>query len=126
MSNIKNGENAGKKYSIGSIAQKLGPLLGLVVLIVVVSINPSFLAPLNILNLLRQVAINALIAFWYDICYFNRRHRFICRCNIGTVQYIDGRYDGFWDGSDFSYFSRLLVRCSYSYGGSKWFAYYER
>lgn len=64
MSNVKNGENAGKKYSIGSIAQKLGPLLGLIVLIVVVSImNPSFLAPLNILNLLRQVAINALIAF---------------------------------------------------------------
>ncbi|MGN1384958.1 MAG: ribose ABC transporter permease RbsC [Bacillus sp. (in: firmicutes)] len=64
MANVKNGENAGKKFSVGSIAQKLGPLLGLIVLVVVVSImNPSFLAPLNILNLLRQVAINALIAY---------------------------------------------------------------
>jgi len=64
MGNVKDVSQAGKKYSIGSIAQKLGPLLGLLVLVVVVSImNPSFLAPLNILNLLRQVAINALIAF---------------------------------------------------------------
>lgn len=64
MANLKNGESAQKRYSIGSIIKKLGPLLGLIVLVVVVSImNPSFLAPLNILNLLRQVAINALIAF---------------------------------------------------------------
>ncbi|MED1420817.1 ribose ABC transporter permease RbsC [Bacillus smithii] len=43
---------------------KLGPLIALVLLFVVVAIlNPSFLAPLNILNLLRQVSINALIAF---------------------------------------------------------------
>ncbi|MGM9929967.1 MAG: ABC transporter permease [Bacillus sp. (in: firmicutes)] len=64
MGNVTDASQAGKKYSIGAIAQKLGPLLGLLVLIVVVSImNPSFLAPLNILNLLRQVAINALIAF---------------------------------------------------------------
>ncbi|WP_139187892.1 ribose ABC transporter permease RbsC [Bacillus tuaregi] len=49
---------------MNSITQKLGPLLGLIVLVVIVSIlNPSFLEPLNILNLLRQVAINALIAF---------------------------------------------------------------
>ncbi|WP_203363411.1 ribose ABC transporter permease RbsC [Bacillus sp. REN10] len=46
------------------LTQKLGPLLGLLMLMVIVSIlNPSFLAPLNILNLLRQVAINALIAY---------------------------------------------------------------
>lgn len=44
--------------------QKLGPFLGLIILVVIVSLlNPSFLEPLNILNLLRQVAINALIAF---------------------------------------------------------------
>lgn len=49
---------------MNAITQKLGPLLGLIILIVIVSIlNPSFLEPLNILNLLRQVAINALIAF---------------------------------------------------------------
>nr|WP_213620943.1 ribose ABC transporter permease RbsC [Paenibacillus sp. J22TS3] len=46
------------------MTQKLGPLLGLIILILIVSVlNPSFLEPLNILNLLRQVSINALIAF---------------------------------------------------------------
>ncbi|MGX1266172.1 ribose ABC transporter (permease) [Bacillus sp. 349Y] len=49
---------------VGSFMQKLGPFLGLLVLVVTVSIiNPSFLEPLNLLNLLRQVAINALIAY---------------------------------------------------------------
>ncbi|WP_458109892.1 ribose ABC transporter permease RbsC [Bacillus zhangzhouensis] len=46
------------------IMQKLGPFLGLIVLVAIVSIlNPAFLEPLNILNLLRQISINALIAF---------------------------------------------------------------
>ncbi|WP_342541443.1 ribose ABC transporter permease RbsC [Heyndrickxia sp. FSL K6-6286] len=49
---------------LDNIMQKLGPLLGFIILVVIVSIlNPSFLQPLNILNLLRQVAINALIAY---------------------------------------------------------------
>ncbi|MEH7118135.1 ribose ABC transporter permease RbsC [Neobacillus vireti] len=49
---------------LNTMTQKLGPLLGLLILFVIVSVlNPSFLEPLNILNLLRQVAINALIAF---------------------------------------------------------------
>jgi ribose transport system permease protein len=48
----------------GSVMQKLGPFMGLLVLFVAVSVmNPSFLEPLNLLNLLRQVAINALIAY---------------------------------------------------------------
>ncbi|GMK42892.1 ribose ABC transporter permease RbsC [Paenibacillus glycanilyticus] len=51
-------------FPLSQITQKLGPLLGLILLIAIVSImNPSFLEPLNILNLLRQVSINALIAF---------------------------------------------------------------
>lgn len=55
---------AGKGNFINTMTQKLGPLLGLIILFVIVSVlNPSFLEPLNILNLLRQVAINALIAF---------------------------------------------------------------
>lgn len=55
---------AGRLHYVENAMQKLGPLLGLLILIVIVSIlNPSFLAPLNILNLLRQVAINALIAY---------------------------------------------------------------
>ncbi|AVD57298.1 MULTISPECIES: ABC transporter permease subunit [Heyndrickxia] len=46
------------------ILQKLGPLLAFILLFIVVAIlNPSFIAPLNLLNLLRQVSINALIAF---------------------------------------------------------------
>ncbi|PRS63807.1 ribose ABC transporter permease RbsC [Bacillus pumilus] len=47
-----------------NIMQKLGPFLGLIILVAIVSIlNPAFLEPLNILNLLRQTSINALIAF---------------------------------------------------------------
>ncbi|OAB42390.1 ribose ABC transporter permease RbsC [Paenibacillus glacialis] len=57
-------EQLKKGFQIGQITQKLGPLLGLLILIIIVTVlNPSFLEPLNILNLLRQVAINALIAF---------------------------------------------------------------
>jgi len=57
-------EGLRKGFGIGNITQKLGPLLGLIILIVIVTIlNTSFIEPLNILNLLRQVSINALIAF---------------------------------------------------------------
>jgi ribose transport system permease protein len=57
-------ERLNKGFQIGQITQKLGPLLGLLILIIIVTVlNPSFLEPLNILNLLRQVSINALIAF---------------------------------------------------------------
>lgn len=60
----KNEASAAKGFQLSQITQKLGPLLGLAILIIIVSIlNPSFLEPLNILNLLRQVSINALIAF---------------------------------------------------------------
>ncbi|MDA7025460.1 ribose ABC transporter permease RbsC [Bacillus sp. CLL-7-23] len=53
-----------KSLNVDSALQKLGPFLGLIILVVIVSLlNPGFLEPLNILNLLRQVAINALIAF---------------------------------------------------------------
>jgi ribose transport system permease protein len=58
------GEREKKGFQIGQLTQKLGPLLGLIILIGIVTVlNPSFIEPLNILNLLRQVAINALIAF---------------------------------------------------------------
>ncbi|MGD7045717.1 ABC transporter permease subunit [Jeotgalibacillus proteolyticus] len=46
------------------IIQKIGPFLGLILIIAVLSIlSPSFLDLNNILNILRQVSINALIAF---------------------------------------------------------------
>ena len=46
------------------ILSKLGPLIGLILLIIVVSImNPSFLTISNIFNVLRQVSISAIIAF---------------------------------------------------------------
>ncbi|MGX6962393.1 ABC transporter permease [Vagococcus xieshaowenii] len=52
--------NKAKKISIGS----LGPLLALAILVIVVAVlNPNFLTANNLLNLLRQVSINALIAF---------------------------------------------------------------
>ncbi|WP_410429682.1 ribose ABC transporter permease RbsC [Metabacillus litoralis] len=64
MNSINTVTKSSKTNMMNAITQKLGPLLGLIILVVIVSIlNPSFLEPLNILNLLRQVAINALIAF---------------------------------------------------------------
>lgn len=47
-----------------NIMEKLGPLLGLVILVIgITCVNGSFIQPDNILNLLRQVSINGLIAF---------------------------------------------------------------
>lgn len=44
--------------------QKLGPVIGLLLIIVIISImSPSFLTLSNLFNVLRQVSINALIAF---------------------------------------------------------------
>jgi len=44
--------------------QKLGPLFGLLLIVVIISImSPSFLTADNIFNVLRQVSISALIAF---------------------------------------------------------------
>lgn len=46
------------------ILQKLGPLIGLIVITVILSVvSDSFLTLDNIFNVLRQVSINALIAF---------------------------------------------------------------
>lgn len=59
MNDIKESKGH-SKISLG----KLGPLLALIVLIVLVTVmNPGFIAPTNLLNLLRQVSTNALIAF---------------------------------------------------------------
>jgi ribose transport system permease protein len=64
MSTINDAKTAKGGFKLSQITQKLGPLLGLIILIVIVSVlNSSFLEPLNILNMLRQVSINALIAF---------------------------------------------------------------
>ncbi|MCM3726331.1 ribose ABC transporter permease RbsC [Neobacillus cucumis] len=64
MNAINETTKAVKGNFLNTMTQKLGPLLGLIILFVIISVlNPSFLEPLNILNLLRQVAINALIAF---------------------------------------------------------------
>ncbi|MGY0401608.1 ABC transporter permease [Carnobacterium jeotgali] len=53
-----------KKGSPKDYIGKLGPFLALIVLVILVTIvNPSFIAPTNLLNLLRQVSTNALIAF---------------------------------------------------------------
>jgi len=46
------------------LIQKLGPLLGLLLIIIIISfMSPSFLTATNIFNVLRQVSISALIAF---------------------------------------------------------------
>ncbi|OIJ14278.1 ribose ABC transporter permease [Anaerobacillus alkalilacustris] len=52
------------KNNLKPLLGLLGPFIGLMVIIIVISImNPSFLTFSNILNVLRQVSINALIAF---------------------------------------------------------------
>ena len=46
------------------LLQKFGPLLALILIAVIITIiNPSFMTATNILNVLRQVSISALIAF---------------------------------------------------------------
>lgn len=52
------------KPKFTQLFSKLGPLLALIVLVILVTVlSPGFIAPANLLNLLRQVSINALIAF---------------------------------------------------------------
>lgn len=49
---------------VKAMAATLGPFIGLFLIIAVISIlNPDFLSTSNLLNVLRQVSINALIAF---------------------------------------------------------------
>ncbi|WP_303964902.1 ribose ABC transporter permease [Sporosarcina ureae] len=52
------------KTNMKSSIQKLGPVIGLLLIIVIISVmSPSFLTMNNLFNVLRQVSINALIAF---------------------------------------------------------------
>lgn len=52
------------KSNTKAVVQKLGPLIGLLLIVLIISIlSPSFLTLNNLLNVLRQVSINALIAF---------------------------------------------------------------
>ncbi|MEK5039799.1 ribose ABC transporter permease [Sporosarcina sp. FSL K6-3457] len=52
------------KSNSQSVLQKIGPLIGLLLIVVIISImSPNFLTLNNLLNVLRQVSINALIAF---------------------------------------------------------------
>ena len=52
------------KSNSQSVLQKIGPLIGLLLIVIIISImSPNFLTLNNLLNVLRQVSINALIAF---------------------------------------------------------------
>ncbi|WP_255428488.1 ribose ABC transporter permease [Sporosarcina psychrophila] len=52
------------KSNTQSVLQKIGPLIGLLLIVIIISImSPNFLTLNNLLNVLRQVSINALIAF---------------------------------------------------------------
>lgn len=49
---------------VKSVIRNLGPLIGLIGLLIVITIlNPLFIDTSNLMNLLRQVSINALISF---------------------------------------------------------------
>lgn len=53
-----------KSFDFRKIISQMGPLLALIVLIILVTIaNPGFMEINNLMNLLRQVSINAVIAF---------------------------------------------------------------
>jgi ribose transport system permease protein len=53
-----------RKDNMKQLFQKYGPLLALLLIVVVVTIlEPSFMTTTNVLNVLRQVSISALIAF---------------------------------------------------------------
>jgi ribose transport system permease protein len=57
-------ENLQLKTNNQSILQKVAPFIGLILIIVIITIlNPGFLSVSNLMNVLRQVSINALIAF---------------------------------------------------------------
>ncbi len=57
-------EKVNERLNISNVVRKLGPLIGLIVLFIIISsINRDFISATNIFNLLRQVSINALIAF---------------------------------------------------------------
>lgn len=63
LNELKNKGNKEKVVSKDFLG-KLGPLLALIVMIILVTIlNSNFISPTNLLNLLRQVSTNALIAF---------------------------------------------------------------
>ncbi|WP_212391039.1 ribose ABC transporter permease [Sporosarcina beigongshangi] len=52
------------KSNSQSVLQKIGPFIGLLLIVVIITImSPNFLTVNNLLNVLRQVSINALIAF---------------------------------------------------------------
>ena len=52
------------KTNMKASIQKLGPVIGLLLIVVIISVmSPSFLTMNNLFNVLRQVSINALIAF---------------------------------------------------------------
>ncbi|PYZ92604.1 ribose ABC transporter permease [Salipaludibacillus keqinensis] len=49
---------------LSGILRTIGPFIGLLIIMAIITIlNPGFLSPTNLLNVLRQVSINALIAF---------------------------------------------------------------
>ena len=53
-----------QKLTVNEMVDRFLPLVGLTLLVIVITImNQQFLSPDNLLNLLRQVSINGLIAF---------------------------------------------------------------
>ena len=60
--------------------KKLGPLIGLILLFIIISVmNDSFLEFSNLRNLLRQVSINAIIAFGMTFVILTGGYRLIRR-----------------------------------------------
>ncbi|ETY72869.1 ribose ABC transporter permease [Lactiplantibacillus fabifermentans T30PCM01] len=64
MQQVDKSETPKKKFDAKQLISKLGTVIALLVLVIAVTImDPEFLMPDNLLNLLRQTSINAIIAF---------------------------------------------------------------
>ncbi len=64
MQQTKEKQVTKSSFDVRKILGRLGPLLALIVLVILVTVlSPGFISASNLLNLLRQVSINAVIAF---------------------------------------------------------------
>ena len=77
--------------SLGVFLFRLRALIALFVLIAIFSgLTPSFFTEQNLIILVGQTAINAIMAVGHDLRYFNRRHRSISRLH-GRIRRDDVR-----------------------------------
>lgn len=117
MTTMQENKTAKSGFRFSNVIQKLGPLLGLIILILIVSVlNPSFLEPLNILNLLRQVSINALIAFGMTFVILTGGIDLSVGSILALSSAFCSKYDVVWSRSDLVHHHWCSTRWCHGYG----------